>query len=547
MKSKPFLETHPHLLSEWHPTKNKDIDPNNFSKGSEVKVWWLCTKGHDWSSDIGTRTRGRGCPKCAGNVLIRGESDLATKSPDLAKEWHPTKNGELKPSDVFDRSGKKAWWQCSLHSNHEWEAVIGNRTGNSHGCPICAGVQLLEGFNDLASQSPDLAKEWHPTKNGELKPSEVGVGTTKKVWWQCSVDSKHVWEAVVISRSQQGTGCPICSGRTVLSGYNDLLFEDPEIAKEWHPTKNGDLKPSEVSTGSNRKVWWQCQEFVNHAYEAAISSRTGGQKSGCPICAGKIVLKGFNDLESREPDLAKEWHPTKNGELKPSEVGVGTTKKVWWQCPKFENHEWNANVVNRTNMRAGCPICGGNVVLAGFNDLASQAPDIAREWHPTKNGDLTTSEVNVYSNQKRWWLCEIEPNHEWKTAVGDRTRVGRGCPSCAKSGFDPNEDGYFYFLRHELWGLLQIGITNKPKRRLATHHGLGWTDIEVLGPLDGHFTRELELDIMHALDRRGIKRGPTHVAGKFTGFTESWFEDDFPAESIRELRQLLIQDDEAKK
>lgn len=124
-----------------------------------------------------------------GRALIPDVNDLATKRPDLAAEWHPTKNGDLKPEDVTYGSGKKVWWLCSC--GHEWEAAINNRV-KGNGCPYCSNRILMKGLNDLASVRPDLAAEWHPTKNGGLKPEDVTAGSSKKVWWKCKVCG-HSW------------------------------------------------------------------------------------------------------------------------------------------------------------------------------------------------------------------------------------------------------------------------------------------------------------------------------------------------------------------
>ena len=105
---------------------------------------------------------------------------LAKSNLELVKEWHPTKNGSLLPADVSQKSGKTVWWICE--KGHEWQAKVCTRT-NGHGCPYCSGNKVLNGYNDLATASPQLAKEWHPTKNMDLNPSEVSPNSNKKVWW----------------------------------------------------------------------------------------------------------------------------------------------------------------------------------------------------------------------------------------------------------------------------------------------------------------------------------------------------------------------------
>ena len=118
----------------------------------------------------------------------------------------------------------------------------------------------------------------------------------------------------------------------MLEGFNDLTTTEPQLAKEWHPTRNAGLEPTEVTSGSNKKVWWQCITHPDHEWQARPLTRTGG--SGCPICGAKKVLEGFNDLTTTEPQIAKEWHPTRNDDLKPTEVTRGSGKKIWWQCNK---------------------------------------------------------------------------------------------------------------------------------------------------------------------------------------------------------------------
>ena len=95
---------------------------------------------------------------------------------------------------------------------------------------------VIVGYNDLASQAPNIVAQWHPTMNGNLQPINVAVMSNRKVWWlgKCG----HEWQAVVSSRTKtNGTGCPYCANLKVLVGYNDLRTVVPELAKEWHPTK----------------------------------------------------------------------------------------------------------------------------------------------------------------------------------------------------------------------------------------------------------------------------------------------------------------------
>jgi hypothetical protein len=417
----------PEVAKEWHPTRNGDLTPTEVARSSNKKVWWQCSKHseHEWDTTINNRTKGKGCPICSGQKVLAGFNDLKTTDPEVAKEWHLTRNGDLKPTEVARSAHKKVWWQCRKFPNHIWDAQISNRS-NGSGCPICSGLKVLEGFNDLNTTHPEIAKEWHLTRNGDLKPTEVARASNKKVWWQCSNYSDHEWDAEIYNRSVGG-GCPTCAGKRVLAGFNDLKTTDPEVAKEWHPTRNGDLKPNEVARSSNQKVWWQCSKYPDHEWDTSVDKRSSGQ--GCPICAGKRVLEGFNDLKSTKQEIAREWHPTKNGDLTPTEVARSSSKKVWWQCSKYPEHEWDASVDNRSRGK-GCPICCGLKVLEGFNDLNTTAPEVAKEWHPTRNGDLIPNEVTRGSENKVWWQCSKYPDHEWDASINHRSR-GQGCPICS--------------------------------------------------------------------------------------------------------------------
>ncbi len=337
------------LLEQWHPTKNGGLKPEDVSYGSQKKIWWRCSRGHEWQSAVYTRAeKNCGCPYCSGRLTAPGQ-DLASRYPELAKQWHGSKNGKASPEQFPPGSHRPVWWQCD--AGHAWKATIKSRV-EGNGCPVCTGRKVIPGVNDLKTLAPELAKQWHPTKNGTLTPEQVVCGSSRKVWWRCPLG--HQWQAEIHSRVM-GKGCPVCTGKTVLAGENDLQSHAPELAKQWHPEKNGRLKPSQVSVSSNRRVWWRCEK--GHEWEAVISSRTAS-RSECPYCANRKVLPGFNDLKTLEPLVAAQWHPTRNEGLEPTMVLPGSRKRVWWQCT--DGHEWKAVIYSRTGaQKCGCPVCAG--------------------------------------------------------------------------------------------------------------------------------------------------------------------------------------------
>ena len=347
---------------------------------------------------------------------ISPEYNLKIVNPSLAKEWHPTKNGKLTPKDITPKYAKKVWWRCK--KGHEWETRVDHRS-NGSGCPYCCGKKANKD-NCLATVNHRLASEWHPTKNSKFTPKDVTPFSNKKVWWKCK--KGHEYTSTVHHRSN-GTGCPYCSGRKTC-GDNCLAIVNPKLAKEWHPAKNGKLKPEDVVSGSHKKVWWLCRN--GHEWEAIVKSRSKGR--GCPYCSGNLITKETS-LAFKNPQLAKEWHPTKNGNLTPLDVMPKSNKMAWWKCKR--GHEYKSSP-NNNSRGGGCPYCGRRKASADYS-LATVNPKLAKEWHPTKNGKLGPEDVTPKSQKKVWWICK--KGHEHFSSVSNKSRDGRngGCPYCNSS------------------------------------------------------------------------------------------------------------------
>ena len=235
--------------------------------------------------------------------------------------------------------------------------------------------------------------------------------------------------------------------RKLIAGYNDLATRRPDIAKEWHPTKNGELQADKIAAGSNTVVWWQCS--CGYEWKTPVYSRTSGRETGCPVCSGKVVVAGKNDLRTLYPGIAAQWDYEKNGVLLPSTVRPGSNKIVWWKCEN--GHTWRNRVIDRTRGR-GCPMCAkGNrpkaraeTILKEKGSLAETNPKLAKEWNYEKNIGLLPTEITQGSKKPVWWICE--KGHEWSAAVYSRV-AGRGCPICAgelSSSFP--EQALFYYL-----------------------------------------------------------------------------------------------------
>ena len=545
VKGKNDLQTvNPNLANDWNYEKNNNLTPMDILPNSNKKVWWKCSNGHAWQASVANRTKGNGCPYCAGKKVFKGYNDLQTVNPTLSQEWNYEKNNGLTPSDVMPNSDEKVWWRCK--EGHEWQVTIATRNSGS-GCPYCSGRYAVKSENDLQTVNPILASEWNYEKNGNFRPENFTANSGQKVWWKCK--KGHEWQATIHNRNK-GRGCPICNserntsfpeyaivyylkkyGLDVIHSYrengyeldvyipskkiaieydgglwhknrikndleknkrckrdgiklyrireglptlndssidymvqekqkdlskileevlsiiighhihvdieldviaienlreyseksNSLLFFNPEIANEWNFEKNGNLKPNNLMANSNKKVWWRCNK--GHEWQATIADRNSGK--GCPFCMSKKILKGYNDLQTVNPKLAKEWNYEKNDGLAPTDVFPNSNKKVWWKCSRW--HEWQAKIQERNN-GSKCPYCSGRYTIKGETDLQTINPKLAKEWNNEKNDGLTPMDVSPNSGQKVWWKCS--KGHEWQATLADRNS-GCGCPYCS--------------------------------------------------------------------------------------------------------------------
>ena len=338
----------PILAGEWDCEANGLLTPEQVTAHSERKAGWICNRGHRWEARVKERSRGRGCPYCAGKLPIVGETDLKTVNSILAEEWDYKVNGSLTPEQVTAQSNKIVGWICNR--GHRWEATVASRT-RGRGCPYCARKLPIVGETDLKTVNPILAGEWDYEANGSLTPEQVTANSNKKVGWKCK--KGHRWKARVAGRSR-GSGCLYCAGKIPIIGETDLKTVNPTLAGEWDNEANGSLTPEQVTANSEKKVGWVCDR--GHRWRAIIKNRSEG--AGCPYCAGKLPIVGETDLKTVAPMLAGEWDDEANGWLTPEQVTAHSNKKVGWKCEK--GHRWDARVYNRFN-GSGCPYCANRL------------------------------------------------------------------------------------------------------------------------------------------------------------------------------------------
>lgn len=314
----------------------------------------------------------------------------------------------------------------------------------------------------------ELLLQWNYNKNNFL-PNEVRPHSDKKVWWKCSLG--HEWQALLSSRTgKKPCGCPICSGRKILSGYNDFETwcknnERCELLESWNSSRN-DILPNQVSPQSGKRIWWKCS--LGHEWQVSVSNRI---RRNCPYCSGNKTLSGYNDLETwckknNRGDLIQEWNYNRNN-ISPTQISPRNNRKVWWVCSL--GHEWKATVGSRTGGKSGrasgCPYCSFPVrkILVGFNDFETKCKEnnkeyLLSEWNYERNIDISPQSVAYKSGKRVWWKCI--KGHEWQTTIVDRV-FGNNCPICSRIGTSFPEQAIAYYLGQEFNIIQRYRINGK--------------------------------------------------------------------------------------
>ncbi|MBV6682336.1 hypothetical protein KV679_01380 [Bacillus sp. JRC01] len=290
--------------------------------------------------------------------------------------------------------------------------------------PILAQIPPIIEKDNLLEKCPEIVELWDYEKNYPLRPEHFKQFSNFKAWFICK--QQHVTLAQIGSKAK-GHGCKVCHGQVATEEYNlELLF--PKVAKEWNFEKNDFNSPDTYLPFSNQLVYWDCPTCAS-TYDKMINERTDGGE-GCPYCAGKRVNE-TNCLSSTHPHLIQEWDYSKNGNLAPTDVSKGSHAKVYWICER--SHSYPAFIYSRVDGR-GCPTCyelyGRYLPKKAKREksLAVKKTEIAKQWHPTKNGNTLPNEVGAYAREEYWWQCEN--GHEWKKAPN--SRLSAKCKYCTK-------------------------------------------------------------------------------------------------------------------
>lgn len=354
-----LLTKAPQLAEEWDYEKNEKL-PSEYAFKSNVSVFWKCKKcGYEYKAKISNRAIGRGCPCCAGRVVVLGVNDLTTTHPQLAAEWHPTKNGALTPEQVTYGRTKKVWWLCP--EGHTYQATILHRSSGTN-CPKCnAGRQTSFAeqavFFYVKKLYPDAVSRYKEIFNNQMEldiyiPSiRLGIEYDGMAWHKESRFEKEKEKYEICRKNnikllrikeKSADRDKLTADRSLSLGGITALYEHRNLTQIIQALLD-DIDP-ETNFWTRKK-----------ASEIHSSVKVNIPRDEMEIRSYMTKLKN-GSFEERFPDLAKEWHPAKNGTLTPDKVSPFADIQTWWICPNC-GYEYKATIGHRS-VGTGCPKCG---------------------------------------------------------------------------------------------------------------------------------------------------------------------------------------------
>ena len=421
---KKYVSDIPELMAEWHPTKNEGLNPEDFSFGSNTKVWWKCSDGHEWKTAICHRTRGTGCPVCYNEQrpeTVRPKTspdfNLLTENPSLCVQWDYKQN-KYPPSHYLPNSGASVFWKCPMGVDHVWKARIASRSAINNevlnGCPFCAGRKPSAAYN-LAVMYPELLEEWDYNKN-KRPPERFTPQSNQSVWWKCI--KGHEWKSKINNKAN-GKSCPDCnikSSRAEIRILTELMacFSNVMSRKKVEGFEVDIFLPDLAIGIEYDGSYWHLdkQDYdlkKQHALEATgVRLLRVREKPLTRISPDDILMERAEELKKATVDeLLSKISPNEQSVIK------------YLQKPDWLQDELYKSYID--NFPSPLP----------ENSLAENNPSLSAEWHPTKNIPLLPKNFTPNSGQKVWWLCSI--GHEWEATIDSRNSSQRpsSCPYCS--------------------------------------------------------------------------------------------------------------------
>lgn len=320
--------------------------------------------------------------------------------PNLMKDWDYSRNVES-PQEIPAKSVRRFYW-TSADCGHSWTDYPKGKNLHNRGCRICSNEEILSGYNDFKTLYPSLASELKDfVETSDTLDPRSGV----LLQWICK--NKHSYNASVSDRIK-GRSCYFCSGRKVFVGFNDFPTTHPHLFQEWDFSKNKNIDPYSLTLSSREAPHWTCHR--GHEWQMRLDARIN-QKQNCPYCSGTRLIPGETDLATKFPKIAKDWHSTLNGDLKPTEVKPFTHKFVWWTCSRLGHKDYRQQISKRTGRGTGCPECSkGRGTSKGEFEVAEFLESLNMFYIQGSRSYLQGMELDFYLKHES---KGIEYNGEW--------------------------------------------------------------------------------------------------------------------------------------
>lgn len=489
------IQNHAYLLLHFYQEGNNPLPPDKIGFSSGKRVRFRChVCGLSWRralNNITNRPLVQTCPFCE-HRKPSSFYNLATEYPELKDEWDSERN-PFPPESCSPHSKQNVYWRCA--KNHRWKAVICDRAETADKarktgfpvCPYCSGERVSTTYN-LAEKYPEIAAEWDYVLNNGQKPEDFPPHSNQKVWWKCTYNPSHKWQARISNRTSLGRGCPQCAKECKMSYPARALFY---YLRQACPTCTCEEPFQRYKLDlflPERKL---VLEHDGYYYHSSLKARKRAERKDRALReAGYQVLRICDSKELAEPivfqkaeilyrfderdryldqmiaavfsyldlppldfhhrrdqyainqmyfherkkrtlaveypEIAREWS-ARNPD-KPDAVFSGSPRKVWWHCPKC-HQEYQATIANRTKRKSNCPFCA-NLQAYENNCLATLRPEIAAQWHSELNLPLTPYDVVPGSEKEAYWQCP--KGHVWKSPIYYRTGPrGNNCPICS--------------------------------------------------------------------------------------------------------------------
>jgi len=413
--------THPEIAAEWHPTKNGKKTPFDVTYGSKDEIIWICPKSelHDYPMIVTERTRGSNCSYCAGK-RVAPDTCLEYKFPEIAAEWHPTKNGKITPHDVTARSDVKRWWLCQR--GHKWKVSPNSRLAVDGGtwCPDCRMktsrleirlyAELKTMFDDASWRKNSLG-----TEVDLLFPSQrIGIEIDGSYWHANKVEQDRKKNKILEEHGYtlvrlRGKGLP-------LIGQHDVVFDETQSAAK-----------------AIRTVLSKLHELVSGEDKGKIHSYLSRKKYANDKEYRKIIANlpsppAGESLEDQFPEVAKFWDHEANAPLTPDMFPPKSSAKVWWKCAFKDYHPSYQAVISNRVVQKECLYCRG-VKLHKLDSLAFAYPEVVKDWDYEKN-KVAPDTVKPGSRKPSFhWKCS-KCGYKWQSSANRRCVGKARCLRC---------------------------------------------------------------------------------------------------------------------